>query len=584
MDETADIKARLPIEELVGQYCQLQKKGRNFVALCPFHKDSRPSLLVSPDKGIAYCFACQTGGDIFSFYQSIEGVDFRQALRDLGERTGVKIEEKKAGDQVIKKGEKERVRECLETAASFFMHQLKDTKQALQYLTDRNVTSAQQEQFQLGFAPDSFSQTYEHLLKQGFSRKEILMAGLGIQKDLREERIYDRFRNRLMFPIHDHQGGIIAFGGRTLGDDDAKYINSSESVLFHKSSVLFGLHHAKESMRTRRAVLLVEGYFDLLACHGVGVTHVVATCGTALTEQHVSTLKRYVDTVILGLDSDRAGKEASERAYFLLSTAGLNVQSIELPTKDASELLQKDPTLLKTLLEDGGAAYLDRVIQEVRTSPPRDPAGKRDVLQRILELLSALPFAVERKEYLGKAAAALQTTLTALEEDIEVAMARKQSVVKPLSVPKTEQKSPLTFSSVEITLGLFLLYPRLKALLSELIEPEEGFAAAIYKALMGLTVEGPLELDALGLPAEHRERASILMLFGEEHGFLEWSESLAAREIRKNCIAANRDMLRHKLDVLKQKILEARSSGSATDEALLLNQYQKVLKLLSATK
>ena len=202
MDTVAEIKMRLPIEQLVAQYAQLTKKGRNFVCLCPFHNDSKPSLLVSPDKGIAYCFACRSGGDIFSFYQKIENVDFPQAIRELAEKTGVRVEER-VGAAAPKKDEKERARECVNAALRFYRDQLKVTPAALEYLKKRAVSAEQIEQFQIGAAPDSFSATYEHLLKDGFSRKEILAAGLGIQRELQEERIYDRFRNRLMFPIFD---------------------------------------------------------------------------------------------------------------------------------------------------------------------------------------------------------------------------------------------------------------------------------------------------------------------------------------------------------------------------------------------
>jgi DNA primase catalytic core len=507
-------------------------------------------------------------------------VDFRTAIKDLGERTGVRIEEGSAKD-APKKDEKDRVRDCLSVAASYFSEQLKQSVLAQQYLKDRDVPKEQIDAFQIGYAPDSFSQTYEHLLKSGYSRKEILASGMGIQKDLKEERIYDRFRNRLMFPIHDQHGSVIAFGGRTLGEDDAKYINSSESILFHKSSVLFGLHHAKEPIRKLRKVILVEGYFDLLACQRVGVEYVVATCGTALTEQHVSVLKRYVDTVELCLDSDRAGREAAERAFLLLSSAGMNVRTIVLPLKDASELLQKESLLLKTALTDGGLPYIDAVLEEIRSKPLTDPAQKRDALQRMLTLITVLPFAVERRDYLMKCAGVFSTTESALEEDLR-SFAQK-SVLTQRAIefaPLSKHPEGMSFSKAEIVLGLFLLYPKFQTLLSELIEPQDPFASALYKVLKAAVPDRRVELEEMDLPQEYRERASILVLFCEQHGFLEWSESLAIREIRKNCLAANREALKQKLEILKKDLLQARNSHNATDEALLLHQYQQVIKLM----
>ncbi len=577
MDATQDIKARLPIEELVGQYCQLKKKGRNFVALCPFHKDGHPSLLVSPDKGIAYCFACQSGGDIFSFYQAIEGVDFRQALKDLGERTGVRVEDRK--EPVVKKDEKDRIRETLTAALQFYSEQLKGSEGAQKYLADRSVPAEQIAQFELGYAPDSFTATYEHLLKRGFSRREILAAGLGIQKELKEERIYDRFRHRLMFPIHDHQGQVVGFGGRTLGQDDAKYVNSSEGILYHKSSVLFGLHHAREAMREKRAVILVEGYFDLLACHRVGVMNVVATSGTALTEQHVKLLRRYVDSVSICLDSDRAGQDAAERAYHLLSAQGIAARSLLLPQKDASELLQKEPELLKSILESGGIPYIDRVLEQLRLQDLSDAFVRRDALKRIIELLRSVPFAVEREDYTRRAASIFGTTVSAMEEDLFRAAAA------PVRVNAQEEKTiegSLSFTKTEIALALFVLYPKLRnPLLAELIPPEadEPFAAALHAAISQAPDVNTFTVEALQLPPEHQERGGLIMLYCEEHGLADWSESLAVREIRKNCVAANRAVLHRKQEELAKKLIAARAANNATEEALITTQYQQVLKL-----
>ena len=255
MDSVAEIKARLPIEDLVRSYTQLTKKGKNYVGLCPFHNDTHPSFLVSPDKGICYCFPCQKGGDIFTFYQQIEHVDFPQALRDLAERVGVTLPDAPKGGPT--KDEKERLRDCLDAACAHFKKLLASSP-AKDYLDKRGVTPEEIATFELGVSPVGFTDTYDYLLKAGYSRKEIVLSGLAIQKDLSNENPYDRFRNRLMFPIHDGQGRIIGFGGRTLGNDDAKYLNGAESPLYRKSSVLYGLHHALEAMREAKRVIVVR--------------------------------------------------------------------------------------------------------------------------------------------------------------------------------------------------------------------------------------------------------------------------------------------------------------------------------------
>ena len=577
MDPATEIKARLSIDELVGQYRQLTKKGRHFVCLCPFHNDTHPSMLVSPDKGIAYCFACNSGGDIFSFYQQIEGVDFRQALMDLAERTGVTIDV--AQTPVIHKDEKENVRACLENARQFFQDQMRASQKARAYLEQRKIPEALIEAFGLGYAPDSFSQTYEHLLKSGYSRKEIMAAGMGVQKDLREEKIYDRFRNRIMFPIADHQGRLVGFGGRTLGEDDAKYINSAEGILYSKSAVLYGLDSARETIREKRTTILVEGYFDVIGCHRVGITNVVAVSGTALTEQHVKLLKRTADTLVLCLDQDQAGRDASERAFRLCAAEGMNVRSVVLPFKDPDEAATKDPDLLRQLLNAGAVPYFDTVLKEIAAGDVGSAAGKRVAMERIVPLLQAIASSVEREHELKRAAEALATTPTALQEDMErfsLQMTRPQAAV---TEEQGAHRKSETFLPIDIALGIIVLHPQLRASLFELIPPEEGFSLVLFEAIRDLPQDALLSLEALPLPPEYMERAAILLLFCEHHGFREWSQSVAVRELRHNCQRANRDFLKQKQNEISQQLLLANKEGKTAEAQQLSNQYQQLLKL-----
>lgn len=578
VDPTLEIKAKLPIEELVAQYCQLKKQGRGFVCVCPFHNDKHPSMQVSPDKGIAYCFACNSGGDIFSFYQKIENVDFRQALKDLGERTGVKVEGIRT-DTPVQKDHKERIRDCLNAAHKFYREQLQKNDSAKRYLMQRKITDEQVEQFGLGVAPDSFNETYEHLLKAGFSRKEIVDASLGIQKDLSEGKIYDRFRNRLMFPIHDGGGELVGFGGRTLGEDDAKYINSGETPLYNKSVILYGLHHAKEAIRNTKKVVLVEGYFDVLACHKHGIDNAIAVSGTALTEQHVKILKRYCETVVLCLDQDPAGKKAAERSYLLCAEVGLPVHAVALTEKDPDDAATKDPEGFKNTMEEGGRPYLDLVIADLQENDTSSAEGKRAALSTLLPLLEALQSSVERGHYIGKVASLLSTTEVALKEDIEQHKAATPvlSVATPEELPPEE--SPEGFSRTEISLGLFLLFPSLRSEISELIEPESPFAAALYAAIKDAPDVPNLTVDMLTIPEEFAEKVSILLMYCEHHRFSDWNESMAQRELIKNCKQANQELLRAKQVEIAKKLQKAQQEGNSAEEAQLATQYSQVLKL-----
>lgn len=574
MDPVAEIKARLSIDQLVGQYVQLTKKGRNFVALCPFHQDSRPSFLISPDKGICYCFPCQKGGDIFSFYQLIEGVDFKQAIKDLAEKAGVTLPDIPV--DVVKKDEKERARACLASAQQFFAKQLSVSEATKKYLSDRGVTDNEIKAFGLGLAPDSYAATYEYLLKAGFSRKDIMAAGLGIQKDLRDEKIYDRFRHRLMFPIHDNQGRIIGFGGRTLGNDDAKYLNVSDGPLYRKSHVLFGLHLAQKTMREKNRIVLVEGYFDVLACHRVGITEAVATCGTALTEEHVKLLKRHVEKVVLCLDQDKAGRAAAERAFILCSKEGLQVEGVVLGQKDPADAALQSPDMLKSTLTEHVHPYLDLVCAEIKTSDLTSPSIRHDAIERVLPLLQSLSTATERSHAVRQVAAALSTTETSLLDDLHKFEQRTPTVRSSSST--TFSHAPALYSSAELTLGLFLLYPKARTLLPELIQPEEEFPAALFKALQEST--DPLaSVEQLNLSDEHRHMANVLLLYCEESGFSQWSDSIANREIHNNCKTANKELLHRKQKEITQRLLQAKKTGDTREEGELAAQYQHLLEL-----
>ena len=575
MDPVAEIKARLPIDELVGQYCQIQKKGRNFVCLCPFHNDTHPSFLISPEKGIAYCFACQSGGDIFSFYMKIEGVEFPQAVKDLAEKTGVKLPKEKMMSGPTK-DEKERLRECLIEAAAFYKENLKKSEKAMLYLQTRRVPAEIMESFMIGFAPDSFDATYTHLLKKGFSRSEIQKAGLGIQKDLKDDRMYDRFRNRITFPIQDAQGNIIGFGGRTLGEDDAKYINSPDGPFYNKSVALFGLSHAKEMIRQKKAVILVEGYFDVLAFHKIGIGNVVAVSGTALTPQHVAILKRTAERVLLSLDRDAAGEEAARRAFLLAKGQDLDVRALRLPVgKDPDECANSAPEEMRKTADAGGVPYIEWVISGI----VEKKLEKRDALAVILPLLSVISSAVEREDALQKTASALRTTVTALEDDV-----RRENEAKELrNRTQDTQKVLSPFSTLELLLGLFFVYPHALDVVAELLEPDQEKALPLYHALKALALGERDKITLEDLPEQIREYASVLALYSEEH-FGMWSDDLARSEIRKLCLKVNRDVLKKKQQELIEGIRSARGAGKKMEEEKLLTQYQQVLKLTSMTK
>ncbi len=584
MDPVLEIKARLSIEDLVGQYCQLQKKGRSYVCLCPFHNDSHPSFLVSPEKGIAYCFACQKGGDIFSFYQLIEGVDFPQAIKELADKTGVVIDKQQYTGP--KKDEKERMRECLQEASRYYRAQLKEKADIAAYLAKRGVSAEEAAAFGIGYAPESFTATYDHLLRSDFSRQEVAGAGLSIQRDI-DGKTYDRFRHRLMFEIRDLQGRIIGFGGRTMGDDDAKYVNSPDGPLYHKSNVLFGLDRAKEKMRETNTAIVVEGYFDVLACHRVGATNAVAACGTALTEEHVKILKRYVDTVVLCLDTDRAGRAAAERAFPILVRGGLQVHAVLLPEKDPADMAVEDATLLQSLLTSGAKPYVQLMIEESLKQDLSSAVTKRAVLQKLLQLLRPIPSSLERAEYVRAMASAFGVGETELDRDLsQIQFDMRNAAPAPAAKPVAKQM----FSATEVALGFFFHYPQFLALAGELIEPEEQFARELHTAFKILSADeqalkkmSQIDIGSLQFSTpEFADRARILALYFEQdihRGLSEWSDGVALRELRRNIHNANREMLRRKQQEIARKLAEARAAGRSDEEAALQAQSKQLLSI-----
>jgi DNA primase len=577
MDVKDEIRARLPIDQLVGQYCQLKKKGRNFVALCPFHNDTHPSFLVSPDKGIAYCFACQSGGDIFSFVQKIESVDFPEALKILAEKAGVELPKEPRHREGISKDEKTRLRECLDAAQAFYVARLTATADARGYVEKRGVPPALMEQFGIGYAPDSFSDTYEHLLRLGFSRSEVVASGLGVQRELKEERIYDRFRHRIMFPITDAQGQIVGFGGRAMGDSDAKYVNSPEGPLYDKSSILFGLYHARDAIRSSRRVVLVEGYFDAIAAHKAGVKNVVAVSGTALTERHVQILKRYADEVVLCLDQDNAGQLAAGRAFDLLCKAKLSIFSVTLPAKDPDELVQRDSALFSTIIATRAIPYVDAMIETLKTMPDvGEPSGKRAIADLLFPLLAALPSSIELRAYISKSA----TSFGIVESEFLADFRRFQAGQMGPKPKEERQLKEHLFDRFELVLGLAALYPVARPVLQELIPFDDPQWEAVRIAIANAPPKQEVSefLASLQLQASLVERLRVIVLYCEET-FPHWSETLAQKELHKLCMAVNRDRTVEKQLKIIADLKEAKRLGKTDEEQQLLTQYMKLLKL-----
>ncbi|MFA6274514.1 MAG: DNA primase, partial [Candidatus Paceibacterota bacterium] len=331
------IKERLSIEEVVSSYIKLERAGANLKAKCPFHNEKTPSFFISPDRGSYYCFGCSAKGDIFTFVEEFEGLDFKGALKLLAEKAGVQLEDYKYNKEA--ESEKEKLYRAMEEATKFFENNLIENSEVLNYLKSRGLEDKTIKDFRIGFIKNDWRELYTFLQKKGFTEIELEKAGL-IKKT--EKGYYDRFRGRIMFPISDSSGRIIAFSGRLFQDDgkSAKYLNSPETPIFNKSSVLYGLDRAKESIRKNNFSILVEGQFDLILSHQAGFRNTIATSGTALSDSTISKenvvsnlglLRRLSGNIVLAFDADKAGFNAANRASKIALSFGMDVKVASMP-------------------------------------------------------------------------------------------------------------------------------------------------------------------------------------------------------------------------------------------------------------
>jgi DNA primase len=471
MSVITEVKQRLDIVELVSEYVTLQKAGRNFKGLCPFHSEKHPSFFVFPEQQSWHCFgACGTGGDIFSFIMKKEGVDFGPALRLLAQRVGVTLGPREA-ESKVEDEKKERLFKINEAATEYYHHLLSSTKTgeaARSYLARRKVVPETIKDFRLGFSPDAWETLKNYLLGKGYPEEELVEAGLIIEKE--EGGSYDRFRNRLMFPICDIQGRVTGFGARVLDDSLPKYINSPQTSIFDKSSILYGIDKAKSAIRKKNLVVIVEGYMDVLTAHQHDWQNVVASMGTSLTEKQVESIRRLTNHITLALDADLAGEEATLRGEAILAYSNAEANVILLPPgKDPDEVIREEPALWQKLVEQA-MPILDFAFQSVISKVDINKARDKSLaVQELLPTIYKTKDPQQKYHYLEKLARALKIKVA----DLEGALQKLKTVSKRSQLSKPTEQSRLVRQLVsspveEYCLALLLQYPELRSLAQEL--------------------------------------------------------------------------------------------------------------------
>ena len=421
-----ELTARNPIEDVVGQYVSLKRSGSNLFGLCPFHGEKTASFSVSPDKGIYYCFGCHKGGSVINFQMEIEGLSYPDAVRALAKRAGLDVPEDEQYQSRYK--QQERLWALHKEAARFFHTQLYAPvgREALEYALGRGMNKYILTTFGVGYAPDSWDSLTNALRKKGYTDQELRDSGL-VSISKKNGNLFDRFRDRLMFPIIDVRGNVIAFGGRVIKKDSeaAKYLNSPETLIFNKRKNLFGMNLAKKTKLGY--FILVEGNIDVVALHQYGFDNAVASLGTSLTEEQAALLSKYTDQVVLIYDGDNAGQNATKRAIPILEKAGIQVKVLQLrDAKDPDEFLKKfGADRFKLLLEESSNRVEYQLNAILKKYDLRDDDQKVKYLQESAELICSLSSAVQREVYAGRVAEAAKISLEAMKLEVNRAFKRR---------------------------------------------------------------------------------------------------------------------------------------------------------------
>lgn len=460
-DTIEQIRDRSRIEEIVRNYVPtLQKRGRNYIGLCPFHKEKTPSFTVSPEKQIFYCFGCHAGGNVFSFISKMERLNFPESVRFLGNLAGIQIHEDRKDEGAEKR---EYLLKINRYAMNLYHKCLKsdENKGAMEYALGRGVTAESVDEFKLGYAPDSWDFLIRHIERKKISLPMASEAALIIPSKNKEGRpYYDRFRGRLMFPIFNLSNDVIAFGGRILGSGEPKYLNSPEYELFSKSAVLYGLNAAREHIIDLQRAIVVEGYLDVIGCHQNGIRNVVAPLGTALTEQQVNVLSRYCKEIVLLFDADSAGIKASLRSLDIVDTKNVDVKVAMLPDGDPFEYVTQKGARQFMAIVDSSIGPVDfkisRVLAESRNIDPLK------VLFLLFDVIKDVRYETERNRYLKKVGSLLNMDEHSVVADYEK-FSRGLREPKHFSAEREKPagKEDFLVRSYRELLALVLLYPEM---------------------------------------------------------------------------------------------------------------------------
>ena len=514
-----EIRMKNDIVDVISSYLKLQKKGSSYFGLCPFHNEKSPSFSVSPSKQMYYCFGCGAGGNVLTFIMEYENYSFPEALKYLADRVGVELPQQEMSEEMKRQQDlRSRILDINKMAARYYYYQLRSDSgnQAMNYLKGRKLSEETIHKFGLGYSTKYGNDLYRYLKSKGISDE--LLAQSGLMNVDEKKGMYDKFWNRVIFPIMDVNGRVIGFGGRVMGDGKPKYLNSPETKVFDKSRNLYGLNIARTSRK--KYMLVCEGYMDVISMHQAGFTNAVASLGTALTSQHASLLKRYTDEVILTYDSDEAGVKAALRAIPLLKEAGVSTKVLSmLPYKDPDEFIKALGTEeFQKRIDEAKNSFLFEIDVLQRNYDMQDPQSKTAFYEETAKKLMSFEQELERENYIEAVAARYGIGFDALRKLVN------RMAMKNVPIPKTPvkirqakpEKDEGVVKSQKLMLTWLIEYPSLYGTVKKYLKKED-FSTELYRTVAGLLFEqyeagerNPARIiNHFTEPEEQREAASL---------------------------------------------------------------------------
>lgn len=592
MDQVAQIREKIDLVALISESLPLKRAGRNFTTICPFHNEKSPSFVVSPERQIWHCFGCQKGGDAFTFLMEYEHLEFPESLRILAQRTGITLETKKFVDSGL--ASKKELLYGINRLAAEFYHYILFThpagKKALSYVQKtRGIKEAVIKTFMVGFAPQIGSTLTSYLIrKKGYKPQDIIDAGLASQ---RSGRMFDFFAKRIMFALFDHRGNVVGFSGRIFEENErlnAKYVNTRETLVYHKGSTFFGLNVTKHEIKKENRAIIMEGEFDVMSSFQEGIGNVVAVKGTALTEEQASLIARFAPEVSLCFDTDSAGYEALKRSVVLLEKKGITPTVVATQNgKDPDEALRTDPILFKKAAKHPVSAY-DFILEQAIVHHSKQTAeGKKRIADELLPLLSLVQNEIVKEHYLKKLASELDTSYESVEKQVE-RMQKKETTTTKYAVPQTKRVRKELLE--EYLVALILQSENTKDVFAKIWSSlsDVSFSVPAYqKILVYLEVYLKQVLEFTPTVFAHTLPVELLKAFDTSyllplHSFSKKEEYL--REVEKVAGELQILSLKTKMKLISEKIkvLEKQEEAGDTQKTLdeLNNEFSHLASLL----